>query len=55
VNKVTIIYSISSDRVLTEEEIMNCLQLKDDIGSSRKVELIDKTVIDVRCDGVVIE
>ena len=54
-NKVTITYSILSDRVLTEEEIMSCLQLKDDIGVSRKVELIDSTLVDVKCDEVVIE
>lgn len=54
-NKVTVIYSILSDRVLTEEEVMSCLQLKDDIGSSRKVGLTDGTVVEIKCDEVVIE
>lgn len=47
-------YSDSLDRILSEEEIMSCLQLKDDVNVVREVELTDGTIVEVKCESVVV-
>jgi hypothetical protein len=52
--EIIVIYSISSDRDLSDEEIMDCLQLRDNVGVVRKVELTDGTTVEIKCDEVMV-